>query len=62
MMQELEEDPGIALGGEADIPEAVAREGADGLTLRREKEGVLRTFIDTTNVGDSKEIGASARG
>ena len=26
---------------------------ADELTLRREEAGVLRTFVDTTNVGDS---------
>ena len=29
--------------------QAVVREGADELTLRREEEGVLRTFIDTTD-------------
>ena len=37
----------------ADVPEAVVREGADELTLRREEEGVLRTFIDTEKVGRS---------
>ena len=36
-----------------DFREAVVREGADELTLRKEEEGMLRTFIDTTNVGDS---------
>ena len=36
----------------AGFPGAVVREGADELTQRRE-EGILRTFIDTTNVGDS---------
>ena len=35
----------------ADFPEAVGREGVDELTLRREEEVMLRTFIDTTNVG-----------
>ena len=35
-----------------DFPEPVVREGADELTLRRE-EGMLRTFMDTTTVGDS---------
>ena len=35
-----------------DFPEAVVREGADELTLRAE-EGLLRTFADTTDVGDS---------
>ena len=33
-----------------DFPAAVVREGADEVTLRRE-EGMLRTFINTTNVG-----------
>ena len=36
-----------------DFREAVIREGAGALTLRREEEGVLRTLIDTTDVGDS---------
>ena len=35
-----------------DVPEAVVREGADELMLRRE-EGVFRTFIGITSVGDS---------
>ena len=35
----------------SDLPEDVVREGADELTLRR--EGMLRTLVDTTNVGDS---------
>ena len=33
---------------------AVIREGADELTLRAQEEGVLRTFIDTSNVGDQR--------
>ena len=37
-----------------DFPEAVVREGADELTLRPEEEGMLRTFIDTTDVGDNR--------
>ena len=38
-----------------DFCEAVVREGADELTLRgEEEEGMLRTFVDTTNVGDSR--------
>ena len=37
-----------------DFPEAVAREGADELTLRAHEEGALRSFIDTTNVGDKR--------
>ena len=32
-----------------DFPEAVVREGADELTLRAEVEGMLRTFIFSTN-------------
>ena len=36
-----------------DFPEAVVREGADELTLRRQ-EGMLRTCIDATNVGNSR--------
>ena len=44
----------------ADFPEVVLREGADELTLGREEEGMLRTFIDTANVGDSRE--ATGRG
>ena len=35
-----------------DLPEAMVREGADELTLRREETGMLRTFVDTTNVRD----------
>ena len=31
-----------------DFPEAVAREGLRG------EEGMLRTFVDATNVGDSR--------
>ena len=37
-----------------DFPEAVVREVADELTLRAEEEGALRTFTDTTDVGDSR--------
>ena len=33
-----------------DFPEAVVREGAAEVTLRRAVEGILRTCIDTTNV------------
>ena len=32
----------------------VIREGAGELTLRAQEEGVLRTFIDTSNVGDQR--------
>ena len=35
-------------------PEAAVREGAEELTLRRGEEGGLRTFVDATNVGDSR--------
>ena len=39
----------------ADFPCAVVREGGAGeLALRREEEGMLRTFVDTTDVGDSR--------
>ena len=38
----------------ADFPEAVVREGADELTLRAEEQGMLRTFIDTADVGESR--------
>ena len=31
---------------------AVIREGADTLTLRELEEGVVRSFIETTNVGN----------
>ena len=31
--------------------EPVVREGVDELTLRREREGMLRTFLDTANAG-----------
>ena len=37
-----------------DFPQAVVRERTDELTLRREEESMLRTFIDTTNVGDNR--------
>ena len=39
-----------------DFPEAVTREGADELTLRAEEAGMLRTFMDTTDVGDSRWV------
>ena len=35
-----------------EFPEAAVRERVEELALRRGAEGVLRTFIDTTNVGD----------
>ena len=38
-----------------DFLEAVVREGSDELTLRADGEGALRTFIDTTNVGDKRD-------
>ena len=37
-----------------DVREAVIREGADELTLRRQEEGMLRTFSDSTDVGDNR--------
>ena len=43
----------------ADFPGAVIGEGADELTLRAHEEGVLRTFIDTSNCRRPK-MGASA--
>ena len=33
-------------------PGAVIKVGADELTFRAHEEGVLRTFVDTSNVGD----------
>ena len=48
----LESIPVVKSKFSEDVPEAVVREGADELMLRREEEGVLRTLIDTTNVGD----------
>ena len=36
-----------------DFLDAMVREGADELTLRAVKEGMLRTFIDTTDAGDN---------
>ena len=41
-----------------EFPEAVVREGAVELTLRADEEGAVRTFIDTTNVGDKKRWGS----
>ena len=38
--------------GREDFPEAAVREGVGELTLRRGEAVGLRTFIDTTNVGD----------
>ena len=38
----------------ADFPETVVREGVDALILTREEEGMLRTFVNTTNVGGSR--------
>ena len=38
-----------------DFLEAVVREGADELTLRADEKDTLRTFIDTTNVGERKD-------
>ena len=38
----------------ADLLVAVLREGADELIMRREEEGMLRTFIDTSNVRDNR--------
>ena len=37
-----------------DVREVVIREGADELTLRDEEEGMLRNFVDTTDVGNSR--------
>ena len=37
-----------------DVREVVTREGADEVTLRDEEEGMLRNFVDTTDVGDSR--------
>ena len=37
-----------------DFPEAVVREGAGPPTVRADVEGMLRTFIDTPNLGDKK--------
>ena len=45
----------------ADFLEAVVWKGADELTLRADQQGMLRTSIDTTDVGDNR-WGASARG
>ena len=44
-------------------PRAVIREGAGELTSRGREEGVLRTFSDTSNVGDQRwEAPAGRRG
>ena len=34
----------------------MTREGADELTLRAEEAGMLRTYMDTTDVGDSRWV------
>ena len=59
LIDDLEKDHGLALGGEAQhllrtSLKPVGREGADELTLRREENGMLRTFTDTANVGNSR--------
>ena len=36
------------------FPNAVIEEGVDELTLREGEEGMQRSFIDTTNPGDSR--------
>ena len=36
-----------------DCLEAVVRGGAEELTVSADEEGMLRTFIDTTDVGDN---------
>ena len=38
---------------ESYVPEAVVRDGADEVTLQREEEGMPRTFVNTTKVGDT---------
>ena len=43
------------------FPDAAVREGADELALRA-AEGVLRSFMDTTNVGDKRWEPALADG
>ena len=53
------ESAGIAPGREAQVYRrrlfaAVEWEGADELTLPREEESMLRTFVETTNVGDCR--------
>ena len=47
----LESRPLVKPKFTTDFPEAAVQEGADEVTLRREEEGLLHTFIDTTNVG-----------
>ena len=66
MMEELRNDEAVKIGDlektqellrvvkpmfTGDFPGAVVREGVDELTLRREETGMLRTCIDTTDVG-----------
>ena len=36
----------------ADFPDAMVKEGIDELTLGKEEEGMLRSFVDTTAVRD----------
>ena len=43
----------------ADILEAMVREGADELTLRRGEEGTQHIFINTTNVGGQSMVTAA---
>ena len=47
MVQNMMEVPKFNQG---DVPDAAVREGVDGLALRCGEEGMLRTFVDTTNV------------
>ena len=49
----VESRPVVKPNFTTDFPEAVVREGAGGLTVRREEEGMLRTIIDATGVGDN---------
>ena len=44
-----------------DFPGAAIGEGVEELTLRAHEEGVLRTFTNTTNVGN-KKMEPAARG
>ena len=46
-----------------DILDAVVREGADQLTLRRGEQGTQRTLSNNTNVGDNRlETAAGEQG
>ena len=44
-----------------DFPRAVVREGALELTVRAHETGVVRSFINTANLGN-KKMAATARG